>query len=223
MYSIQQSIENLEGESEGLFENLTYLREESGDLPAEQFIPVAERNEIASDIDRHVIQGLMQSVSGTGDQHIINISNNSLLDFSFSSWISNQLDTMKLQGSQLILQVSAETAKQHTKSLKRLIEEVGPLGCGFSLSHFDDEPEVCTVLEQLDITMIKLRPGLTNDLANNSANQSIVRNVVYAAENQQAQIIAADIKDAADLAVLWQCGVKLVAGEFLKETKQTDT
>jgi EAL domain-containing protein (putative c-di-GMP-specific phosphodiesterase class I) len=68
--------------------------------------------------------------------------------------------------------------------------------------------------------MIKLRPGLAHAVASNSAQQDIIRGVVFVADSAGAGVIADGVQDAADLAVLWQCGVKLVSGEFLKESSQ---
>ena len=53
-YTVQQSIVDLEGENEGLFENRTFMREEDGDTPASEFMPHAERNDLGSTIDRHI-------------------------------------------------------------------------------------------------------------------------------------------------------------------------
>ncbi len=68
--------------------------------------------------------------------------------------------------------------------------------------------------------MVKLRSGLARGIATNPDHLQVVQNVVCEAENAQAQVVADEVMDATDLAVLWQCGVKLVAGEFLKESPQ---
>lgn len=220
IYSVQQSIVNLEGETEGLFESSTFMREEGNDLSSDQFMPIAERNDLGATIDRHVIQGLMTAISGTGDRHIINLSSNSLMDFSFPSWFIHQLEEKEVLGSQIILQLSAPSVEANLKPASRLIDELKACGCGISLSTFDDQRKICALLDHLDISMLKLRSGLTDRLTNNTAHQAIVAEVVRAADRKQVSVIADGIKDAADLAVLWQCGVKLVAGDFLKESPQ---
>jgi len=220
LYSVQQSIVNLEGESEGLFESKTFLCDQDHDLQAEQFMPIAERNDLGTTIDRHVIKGLLAAIAGTGDRHIISLSTNSLMDFSFPSWFIHQLEECGVQGSQVILQLSAIAVEANLKTAKRLIDEIRPSGCEFSLSLFDDQRKICALLDQLDILLIKLKPGLTENLKNNSEHQTIVRNVVKATSGMPVDVFADDIQDAADLAVLWQCGVKLVAGDFLNESPQ---
>ena len=219
-YTVQQSIVDLEGENEGLFENRTFMREEEGDTPASEFMLAAERNDLGSTIDRHVIPQLMLAITGTGDKHIISLSNNSILDFSFTHWFERMLKETEVVGSQLILQLSAISAESNLKPTRRIIDELKELGCGFVLSEFDNDRRTIQLLEHLPVSMVKLRPGLAQGLSSNTANQEIVRAVVRAIESYDITIIADEVQDASDLAVLWQCGVKLVTGDFLNEAPQ---
>jgi EAL domain-containing protein (putative c-di-GMP-specific phosphodiesterase class I) len=57
-------------------------------------------------------------------------------------------------------------------------------------------------------------------LTANARNQEAVRKVVEAAEAHGVAVIADEVTDTSSLAVLWQCGVKLIAGAFLRESTQ---
>jgi diguanylate cyclase (GGDEF)-like protein len=219
-YTVQQSIVDLEGENEGLFENRTFMREEDGDTPASEFMLAAERNDLGSTIDRHIIPQLMLAIAGTGDKHIIALSSNSILDFSFPNWFQRMLTETEVEGSQLILQVSAINAESNLKPTRRVIEELQAMGCSFILSEFDNDRRTVQLLEHLPVNMIKLRPGLAKGLSSNSSNQEIIRAVVRAVDSHEIIIVADEVEDASDLAVLWQCGVKLVTGDFLNEAPQ---
>jgi diguanylate cyclase (GGDEF)-like protein len=219
-YTVQQSIVDLEGENEGLFENRTFMREEDGDTQAGEFMLAAERNDLGSTIDRHVIPQIMLAIAGTGDRHIVSVSTNSILDFSFPNWFQRILNETEVEGSQLILQISAMVAESHLKPTRRIIDELQLLGCNFVLSEFDNDRQTLQLLEHLPVKMIKLRPGLAKGLSANTSNQEIIRAVVRAVESRNITIIADEVQDASDLAALWQCGVKLVTGDFLNEAPQ---
>lgn len=219
-YTVQQSIVDLEGENEGLFENSTFMREEDGDTPASEFLLAADRHDLGIVIDRHIIPQLMTTIAGTGDKHIITLSANSILDFSFPNWFKRQLEDTEVEASQLIIQISAITAESNLKPAQRLIEELRNLGCGVVLSEFDNDRRTLQLLEYLPVSMIKLRPGLAQGLSTNRANQAIIRAVVKGIEAYDIIIIADEVEDASDLASLWQCGVKLVTGDFLNEAPQ---
>ncbi len=219
-YTVQQSIVDLEGESEGLFENRTFMREEQGDSPASEFMLAAERHDLGGVIDRHVIPQLMAAIAGTGDRHIISLSVNSVLDFSFPSWFKHQLEETEAEGSQLILQVSAMMAEANLKETHHLIDELRNLGCGVVLSEFDNDRRTIQLLEHLPVSMVKLRPGLAQGLSTQKSNQDIIRAVVKSIEPHDLFIVADEVQDASDLSILWQCGVKLVTGDFLNEAPQ---
>jgi diguanylate cyclase (GGDEF)-like protein len=219
-YTVQQSIVDLEGENEGLFENRTFMREEGGDTQANEFMQAAERNDLGSTIDRHVIPQIMLAIAGTGDRHIISISTNSILDFSFPNWFQRMLNETEVEGSQLILQISAMVAESNIKPLRRVIDELQLLGCDFVISEFDNDRRTIQMLDHLPVRMIKLRSGLAQGLSSNTTNQEIIRAVVRAVESRDVTIIADEVQDASDLAALWQCGVKLVTGDFLNEAPQ---
>jgi len=180
----------------------------------------AERNDLGGTIDRHVIPQLMIAIAGTGDKHIITLSGNSILDISFANWFQNMMKETEVESSQLILQVSAMVAESNLKATRRLIDELQNLGCGFVLSEFDNDRQTLQMLEHLPVGMIKLRPGLAKGLSSSPANQEVIRAVVRAIGAQKITIIADEVQDASDLAVLWQSGVRLVTGDFLNEAPQ---
>lgn len=215
-YSVQQSIVNLEGDSEGLFENRTFLHEEGGDLAPEEFMPRAEQHNLASTIDRLIIPGLLRSIAGTGDRHIVNLSGNSVHDFSFASWFQRQLAQHGVEGSQVILQVPAEAALTNLRAAQRLVEETQSLGCMLSISQFDDRPRTIGLFELLKISYVKLRSDLATELRQHADHQTIIKNVVHAADRTATHVMADNVKDSSDMASLWQCGVKLVSGAFLQ-------
>ncbi len=219
-YTVQQSIVDLEGENEGMFENRTFMREEDGDRPASEFMQAAERNDLGSMVDRHVIPQLMLAISGTGDKHIIPLSSNSILDFSFPHWFERMIRETEVEGSQLVLQVPGSVARSHLDPTRRVIEELKRFNCGFALADFDNDRQNIQLLEHLPVDMVKLRSDLAQGLSSNTANQEIIRSVVRSIESKEITVIADEVKDASDLAVLWQCGVKLVTGDFLNEAPQ---
>jgi EAL domain-containing protein (putative c-di-GMP-specific phosphodiesterase class I)/GGDEF domain-containing protein len=219
-YSVQQAIVNLEGDGEGLFENHTFMHEDDGDQPMSAFLAAAERNDLASTIDRQVIPGLLRAISGSGDRHIINISSNSVLDFSFPGWFERQLKTCDVEGSQVILQLSADAALQDLRTTRRLIDEIAPSGCGFSVAGMVDDRRHEKLPGQLDLAFIKLAPELTHNLRDNATQLQAVRNLVSVAGQSGTQVLAEKVDNSADMASLWQSGVKLLAGEFLQDSSR---
>ncbi len=219
-YSVQNSIIDLEGEGEQLMENLTYLHDDSGDLAPQQFMAIADRNDLAGRIDRHIIPGLLKSFVESTDNQIITLSNNSILDYGFPAWLSEQMSQCCVEASKVIIQISATAAQTNLKPAQRLMNELAPLGCKLSISGFDAERRTRALLEHLGVSYIKIHRSLTENLTGNSINQDAIRKIIEAAESRGVCVIADEVSDTSSLAILWQCGIKFIAGSFHKEKSQ---
>ncbi len=221
-YSLQQEIVDVEGNREGLFENHSYLREESGDIDQDEFMGAAEVCEMGGEIDRMLIPGLLSAMSCDSEyrRHVVNISLNSMLDESFPAWLGQQLAEREIPGSNLVLQVSAESALAHQARATRLVNELRPLGCGFALTGFDDDPQHLRLLGKLGVSLIKLRKDLISDLSSQESQKEVAKALVKTAASAGVDVVADGIREATHLAALWQVGITLVGGEFLQETPQ---
>ncbi|MEE4175444.1 MAG: GGDEF domain-containing protein [Xanthomonadales bacterium] len=217
-FTVQHSIMNLDGDLEGLVENRTFLHEGDSDLPAADYLAAAERNQLASQIDRLVIPSLLRAVNGSEDRQIIDISGNSLQDFSFPTWFQRTLQDTRTPGKRVVLQWPAWAAREQVKAARRLIEELAPLGVQFSVSEFDTDPKTLELLQHLKLQFVTLDRALTSDLQSDPQRLDAIREIIRAAEEMQMLTIASDVPTSGDLAMLWRGGVKLVSGEFIQET-----
>ena len=89
-----------------------------------------------------------------------------------------------------------------------------------SVSRLLDVTKTLQLLDHLDVSYIKLHPSLTEDLTSNTKNQEAIRKIVESADPKGISVMADEVADTSSLAVLWQCGVKLIAGAFLNESTQ---
>lgn len=217
-FTVQHSIMNLDGDLEGLMENRTFLREDNKDVPAAEYLAAAESNQLASQIDRLIVPGLLRAVAGGKERQIIDISGNSVQDFSFPAWFQRTLQETRIPGERIVLQWPAWAAREQVRAAHRLIEELAPLGLKFSVSGFDNDAKTLDLLEQIPLQMVTLDQGLTTDLQANPGYLDSIREIVSATSSKDILTIASDVATSADLATLWRGGVKLVSGQFIQET-----
>jgi diguanylate cyclase (GGDEF)-like protein len=219
-YTVQNSIIDLDGEGEHMIENLTYLRDLTGDLGPDKFMQIADRNELAGAIDRLVIPGLLKSFVESTDRQVINLSNNSILDYGFPGWLKEQMEANCVDSGKVVFQVDTAIAQANLRPVQRLMQEFEQSGCKLSLCGFDADRRTRQLLEHLGASYVKIEASLTEKLVRNSDNHEAIRQIVDAAESRNACVIADEVSDTSSLAILWQCGVKLIAGSFLKEKSQ---
>jgi len=219
-YSVPQSIVDLDGSGGQITENIVFLGGEGGDHSSVEFRAIAERHDLAGAIDRSVIPGLLRTFVDQNERQIVNVSSNSILDYAFPGWLAEQIRAACVDGHKVILQVSAADAISNLRPAQRLMQELAPLGCALSICHFDTERRNLQLLEHIDAAYLKLHPELTRDLVSDGKRQEAIRQIVEAAGEHGVTVIADEVADTSSLAVLWQCGVKMIAGAFLSESPQ---
>jgi EAL domain-containing protein (putative c-di-GMP-specific phosphodiesterase class I) len=219
-YATHQSIVDLDGEGEHLIENLVILRGDDSEYPQKEFASVADKHELAGAIDRCVIPEMLKSVADVDESQIVSLSTQSVADPGFPSWLLDHLKMHAVDGNKLIIQIPADAAQANLKPTQRLMKDLAPLGCRLSISSFGPERRTLQLFEHLEARYVKLHTALTDELQGNTRAQESIQEIVEAANRNNAVVIADEISDTSNLAVLWQCGVKLIAGAFLKETSQ---
>ncbi len=220
---VRQPVVDLERETEPFHVASTQMLENNNILLPSEYMPYAERNDLGSAIDRVVLPMLMDSLTNpaSGDDvntYFVDISGNSIQDFSFSSWLRNLLQSASVSGRRLVLQMPAEFIAANIKPAQRLIEELSECGCRFSIGDMTDNRRLLQALNHLPIHFAKLDHELINELARNkSSTTEQVRNIVNTCNSRNIELIAGEIQSPTHLATIWQCGVKLVQGDFLNE------
>lgn len=219
-YCVQQAIIDLDGDGDQIVENITFMRSDADDHAPADYLPLADRNDLAASIDRQVIPGLLKSMVESDQRHIINLSTNTVLDYAFPGWFAEQVKAACVDGSRIILQIAAATALNNLRPMQRLVKELESLGCVLSISDFNAERRTCQLLEHIGVSYIKMRPELTFELTANAKLQESIAQIVEAAEPHGIAVIADEVQDTSSLAVLWQSGIKLIAGSFVRESTQ---
>lgn len=219
-FAAHQSIVDLDGEGEHLIENLVHLREEDNEYPMVDFAQIADKHDLAGAIDRSVIPSMLRSIADNDESQIISLSTHSVANPGFASWLLDHIKIYAVDARKLVIQVTADTAQANLKPTQRLVKELAPAGCRLSISSFGAERRTMQLFEHLDPQYVKLHTALTDELQGNSSAQESIRQIVETAGESNAIVIADEITDTSNLAILWQCGVKMIAGAFLKETSQ---
>ncbi len=218
-FSVQQSIVNLEGEPSDLMDNMSFLREPEGDVAYEVFSIEAESCQLGAEIDRALISSNLDAMLADPGDHrqIININSDSLLDESFSNWLVDNMSQRKLSPSRLILQVRTESVVARLPKTKLVLNALAASGFGISLSGFENDPRHFRVLNGLPVSCIRPAQHLFTNLGDGAGRSEDLADLVKSCEKTEANVIAEGVQAARHLAMLWQLGIKLVAGDFLHE------
>ena len=222
LYLVYQPIVSLKDKSGKCYEVLLRVVDENGRviLPG-QFVSLAGKTGMSTEIDRWVVSSVLTSLRENHDEHrntafFVKISGATLADKEFPAWLEQQLQENELHGSALILEIPETTAVRNSVVTSGFIKAMREIGCRIAIEHFgySSPPEL---LLDLDMDFLKIDGSLIDNLAYSSENQARVRSVVDFARTTKTLCIAERVDDASSMVTLWQYNVDYIQGNFLRE------
>lgn len=149
------------------------IQEDGKLLNAAIFMPLAERLQLVSTIDRMVIEEAMKMDfyrKGIG-KVAINLSPASLEDDSFTQWIGTFLKALPLDAPRICFEFSEFAAVQHLDLVKEFSAAVREYGHGIGLDHYGQSFSKLGYLRSLHPEYVKVDRAYTSEL-NDEENDS---------------------------------------------------
>jgi Amt family ammonium transporter len=145
----------------------------SGDsIAPDKFFSAAERYQLASDIDRWVVQYALEILSsaapalhGLGAHFAINLSGQSLGNEDFPAFLEAKLLEYDLPPGLLSFEITETAAVANIVRAEILIRRLRELGYGIALDDFGRGLSSLTYLKSLPVSDLKIDGGLVRDLA----------------------------------------------------------
>ena len=218
-----QPIVSLHGEPGAYYEVLVRMLDENDEeIPPGEFITAAEQMGLMNFVDRWVIANALMILAkrqkeGEDTHFFIKLSQGSLTDPEFLSWISERIKSLRINTENMVFQISEQTALNYLKPAKAIVEGLKELHCRTALEGFGLEQNTYQSLKHLDVDFVKIHMELVQGLAQSVENQEKIKAIAEEVGGESRQTIAAFVEDANSLAVLWQCSVDFIQGHFLQQ------
>ncbi len=218
-----QPIVSLHGEPGAHYEVLVRMIDKNRkELQPAEFMSVANDANLTKYIDRWVIANVFKLLlerekQGLSTRFFVKVSESSLIDPAFIPWLSERIQALQLATENLVFELDEDTALNHIKPAKQLIEGLQKLGCRTALHNFGVENNTLESLMQLKVNYIKLHYELIHNLAQSVENQEKVKVITNFTSDANILAIASFVEDANSLALLWQCRVDFIQGHFLQQ------
>ena len=189
-------------------------------LPSE-FIPPAERNDLLWQIDRWVVRAAAKFAARTQPGCLfVRLSEASAIDTSLLDWLDEQLRSIRVEPSQICVQITEDAAARHPKTVPLLASGLRSRGMRFALEHFGAGLDPLHLLQTLPMDFVKIDGSLMQGLAEDVLQQSKVRVLADAAHEKGVETIAERVEDANTMAALWQLGVQHVQGYLIQSPEE---
>jgi len=223
---VYQPVASLHGETSEKYEVLLRMVDEQDNpISPGKFIPAAEEHGMSIAVDRwvivHAIKVLRERIlSGKDTVMFIKLTQTSITDEKMLGWIGEVIKKAKIDPKKLVFEIHEHAANNVLRQAKDFSEGLKALNCGFCLEHFGTGDNSVQILKHLKASYIKIDGSFMRNLASNQENQAMVKSMTELAQSVKASTIAEFVEDASSLAVLWQCGINYIQGNFLQQPQE---
>jgi len=200
----------------------TRLRPEDSDevvLPS-VYMHIASRVGLAPRIDAEMMDRL-QALAGErkdeNGQWLVPLSLDTISDEQSAQDLFKRLGDPALNPRRMIFGFREPEIREKLRPVQSFIKRFRESGCRFALCDIGPEAPAESLLRHLDVEFARLAPEMIQDLSDNDKLRQKLSTLVSHAREHDARIIAPKVENTGDLATLWQFGIILVQGEFVRE------
>jgi PAS domain S-box-containing protein len=182
-------------------------------VPPGKFLHHAERSPLMRRIDGWAIRRGIELARNS--RVAINLSATSLGEAGIVLDIQDSLERCEVEPGNVIFEITETAAAENLDAARSLVGALTQLGCGVALDDFGTGYNSLAYLKHLAVTELKIDIEFIRGLAEDAADQRIVRSIVAVAENFELETVAEGVEDEPTLELLTEMGVDCAQGYLL--------
>ncbi|MEQ1661137.1 MAG: DUF1631 family protein [Thiobacillus sp.] len=190
-------------------------------LATRELIHAAERLQRITEIDRWVTRQVLQwmrahpEATALGGGFSINLSGQSVTNPLFLKFLLAELNRGDIAGNKLIFEINEAAAIEGHAQAQLFMRQLQRHGCRFMLDEFGTSSSSYTSLKGMNLSYLKIDPGLMRELSNSMIDEALVRSILETANFLHIQAIACQVETPETLDKLADLGVELVQGYLI--------
>jgi diguanylate cyclase (GGDEF)-like protein len=200
---------------------------ESGWLPPDEFIPVAERSGLIGPLTTRVLHDSLAAVAdwrrrGHDISIAVNLSTRSLHDADLVEEVARLLRRHDVPASRLTLEVTEGSVMADPTRAIALLQELRDHGVRLSVDDFGTGYSSLSYLKRLPVHEVKIDRSFVTGLRDNSDDVAIVRAIVDLGRHLGLEVVAEGVEDQETWDLLSSMGCHLVQGWHLGRAMPTE-
>lgn len=219
---LQDVISLAEPDSRRYYEVSVRLFDPNGRMiPPSVFLPVAERYYLLPDLDRWLVENLLESLAKieadllNNSSFAINLSRHSINKVDFVSRIHQQLKQLDISPEVICFEINETVALSNLEIASDLITYLQSLGYYFTLDDFGRGLSSLSYLKHLPVDYIKIPGIFIRNMLNDLTDRSIVEMIHYLAQKMGLKTIAEDVETEAIFQSVKALGINYAQGYYL--------
>lgn len=215
-----QPIVSISGSDEGLhFETLLRYRDSSGRIIAPgEFLPSAERYNLASAIDRWVVKNLFEWIANNPEFLdalsicSVNLSGRSLSDDGLLEFVTEQFALWNIPAHKICFEITETAAIDNMVGATVFIEGLRSQGCLFSLDDFGSGLSSFAYLKNFPVDFLKIDGVFVKDILNDQFDFAMVKSITEVGHVMSKKTVAEFVENTQILDLLRELGVDYAQG-----------
>ena len=196
------------------------LQPEGPWLPAGEFMPMALRLKLSTNVDMDALQIALDQLTHEANDIAVNLSADSITDWSFRDAMMSMLKNNPDRAKRLWLEIPEYGAFQHFEAFRSFCLNLSPLGCKLGIEHFGLHLSEISKLSELGLDYLKVDSQYVRDIAQNPGNQELLRGLCKVARNVGLLAIAEGVMTEEELNTLLELGFDGVTGQAVTQRSQ---
>lgn len=213
------------------FELLLRMIDGAGEsIAPSTFLAAAERHQIATDIDRWVVQYALEILSsaapalqGLGAHFAINLSSQSVAAEDFPAFLAAKLREYELPPGLLSFEIAEAAAVTNIVRAETLIRRIKDLGHDIALDDFGRGLSSLDYLKSLPVSDLKIDGALIRNLAGTGRSQQTVAAIVKLARSKKLRTTAESVESDAIMSAVSTSGVDYAQGFAIGRPRALET
>lgn len=198
-------------------EMLIRLQDDDGTVFAPgYFLPVAERYQLMSRIDRWMVREVLAILAEKGDAFpyvcAINLSGQSFSDDGFMDFVIDQIRQKGIDPSRICFEITETAVISNLSRARFFIESLKALGCSFSLDDFGSGLSSFGYLKNLNVDYLKIDGMFIRNLTANSVDRAMVEAINHVGHVMHLHTIAEFAETPEAIELLREMGVDYAQG-----------
>lgn len=191
-----------------------------GNVPPDEFIPLAERSGFISELTRHVIDRSLAQRRSWSEQGLavgiaVNLSAMDLNDDDLPDFIRDCLSRHQVPAAQLILEVTESALMRDVDQALRMLGRLRAMDLRLAIDDFGTGYSSLAQLKRMPVDELKIDKSFVVQMAEGSDDAVIVRSTIELGHNMGLRVIAEGVEDELAWALLKRLGCDMAQGYFL--------
>jgi diguanylate cyclase (GGDEF)-like protein len=191
-----------------------------GNIPPNDFIPLAERTGLIHGLTRYVLELVVTQMdrwdaSGAGFAHLpvaVNLSARNLVEPSFADFVEDLLASHDMDPRRLELEVTESALIEDPVRSHAMLHRLAAMGVTIAVDDFGTGYTSMAQLEQMPLKTLKIDRSFVSRMVTDPSGHTLVRAIVDLAHEFGLEVVAEGVEDQEAITLLQEMGCDIGQG-----------